>query len=174
MATVIIGAGIIGSATAFYLTQEPSSTPADSIHLIESSPELIASASGYAAGFIAKDWFSHSSTSLGALSFDLHKELAKKHGGAEKWGYIRSTATSFARNLEINGEDWVESGSRAQIGGTVHEVKPNNLPAWLRRSKHDDVDIIGEDGSTAQVYVSILPLDQACTSDAVQRPPSPL
>ena len=159
MATVIIGAGIIGSATAFYLSQESSSTPADSIHVIESSPELIASASGYAAGFIARDWFSHSSASLGALSFDLHKELAETHSGAEGWGYTGSTATSFTRSPPTSGEDWVESGSRAQIGGPIHEVKPSNLPAWFRRSKHDDVDIIGEDGSAAQVYVSVLSLN---------------
>ena len=156
MAIVIVGAGIIGSAVAFYLSQDPSSTPADSIHIIESSPQLIASASGYAAGFIARDWFSLSSASLGALSFDLHKDLAETHGGADRWGYTRSTATSFTRSPQASGEDWVESGSRAQIGGPVHEVKPSNLPAWLRHSKYDDVDVIGEDGSAAQVYVSAL------------------
>ena len=152
MATVIIGAGIIGSATAFYLTQEPSNTPADSIHIIESSPVLFASASGYAAGFIAKDWFSRPSASLGALSFDLHKDLAGKHGGAEKWGYSRSTSTSFARNPFIHGEDWVESGSRAQVAGEFHEAKPSNLPSWLKRTKQDELDILGEDDTAAQVY----------------------
>ena len=152
MATVIVGAGIIGSATAFYLTQEPSSTAPESIHIVEPSPELFASASGYAAGFLAKDWFSRPSASLGALSFNLHKELAEQHGGAEKWGYSRSTSTSFARNPLIHGEDWVESGSRAQAAGTIHEAKSDNLPTWLRRSKHDELDIIGADDTTAQVY----------------------
>ena len=56
MATVIIGGGIIGTAVAFYLSE--SSDNPSSIHVIESAPRLFASASGYAGGFLAKDWFS--------------------------------------------------------------------------------------------------------------------
>lgn len=52
--TVIIGAGIMGCATAYYLSQSPDTKP-DTIHLIEASPELFASASGRAAGFVAPD-----------------------------------------------------------------------------------------------------------------------
>ena len=52
--TVIIGAGIIGCSTAYYLSQSHD-TEAGSIHLVESSPELFASASGKAGGFIAAD-----------------------------------------------------------------------------------------------------------------------
>ena len=92
--TVILGAGIIGTSTAYYLSQSPT-TPPESIHLIESSPRLFASASGYAAGFLASDWFSTPTASLGALSFRLHKELAEAHNGAEEWGYSRSTGTSM-------------------------------------------------------------------------------
>ena len=154
MSTIIVGAGIIGSATAFYLTQEPSTTPADSIHIIESSPELFASASGFAAGFLARDWFSRSTASLGALSFDLHNELAEKHRGAQKWGYSRSTSTSFARDPLIHGEHWVESGSRANVAGDVHESRPSHLPSWLKRRGTDELDVIGTDENTAQVYLA--------------------
>ena len=52
--TVIIGAGIIGCATAYYLSRSGNTKP-DTIHLIEASPELFASASGKAAGFLASD-----------------------------------------------------------------------------------------------------------------------
>ncbi|TKA59715.1 hypothetical protein B0A55_11695, partial [Friedmanniomyces simplex] len=73
--TVIIGAGIIGCATAYYLSRSGNTKP-DTIHLVEASPELFASASGKAAGFLASDWFGPPTASLGALSFRLHKELA--------------------------------------------------------------------------------------------------
>jgi len=52
--TVIIGAGIIGCATAYYLSELEGVDPS-SIHLIESSPELFASASGKSGGFLAED-----------------------------------------------------------------------------------------------------------------------
>lgn len=56
---VIIGAGIMGCATAYYLT-EIAKTEASKIHLVEVSPELFASASGKAAGFLASDCTSSS------------------------------------------------------------------------------------------------------------------
>ena len=52
--TVIIGAGIVGCSAAYYLATS-GNTKADTIHLIEASPELFASASGKAAGFLASD-----------------------------------------------------------------------------------------------------------------------
>lgn len=51
MPTTVIGAGIIGVATAYYLSQSSK----DEIHLVEASPQLFASASGNAAGFLARD-----------------------------------------------------------------------------------------------------------------------
>src|SRR4051794_19166928 len=51
MAIVIVGGGIIGTATAYYLSESHSNP--SSIHIIESAPRLFASASGYAGGFLA-------------------------------------------------------------------------------------------------------------------------
>lgn len=51
MPTAIVGAGIIGVATAYYL----SLSIKEEIHIIEASPQLFASASGNAAGFLARD-----------------------------------------------------------------------------------------------------------------------
>lgn len=55
--TVIIGAGIVGVTTAYYLVKSGQTKP-DNIHIVESSPELFASASGKAAGFCAPDCMS--------------------------------------------------------------------------------------------------------------------
>lgn len=153
MTIVIVGAGIIGSATAFYLTEEPSQISPSSIHVIESSPELFASASGYAAGFLAKDWFSPASSSLGELSFDLHRDLAKKYGGPKEWGYSRSISTSLSRDLKSGArdEDWLLEGSRADAAGEIHQLNATNYPSWLKRFNGDEIDIIGEDDTAAQV-----------------------
>ena len=145
MATVVIGAGIIGCSTAFFLTQPPFTTDPSTIHLVESSPELFASASGYGAGFLARDWFSDSVAPLGALSFDLHKELAAEHNGAEKWGYSRSTGTSLTQVKGQRGDEWLREGtSRAETAGT-HKFHKGYGPAWLMWSKHGKVEIISQD-----------------------------
>ncbi|KAL8956474.1 MAG: hypothetical protein Q9193_006018 [Seirophora villosa] len=149
MAVVIIGAGIIGTSTAYYLSQ--SETPPSDIHLVESSPQLFASASGYAAGFLARDWFSAASTSLGRLSFDLHKELAEKQNGYKKWGHTRSTATSLAETVGDDGEaDWMgEGASRAKAAKRI-AGNDDTRPVWLA-PRHGRPDIIDKGDGTAQV-----------------------
>ena len=153
MATVIIGAGIIGTSTAYYLSQPPSTTDPASIHIVESSPELFASASGYAAGFLARDWFTPSLSSLGALSFDLHKQLAEEDDGAEVWGYSKTTSTSLEESIGVNGEDWLREGaSRSTAARRTAEGGENkDRPAWLRGK--GNLDVIGSGENTAQMYL---------------------
>ena len=153
MATVIVGSGIIGSATAYYLSQSPSSTSPNDIHLIESSPELFASASGYAAGFLARDWFSPATTSLGALSFDLHRKLASEHDGASRWGYSKSTSASLKTSTGKRGDEWLrEDVSRAEVAAE-HDLANGNIPKWLKRRIRNDLEIISDGETTAQVLV---------------------
>ena len=152
MSTVILGAGIIGTSTAYYLSQS-SNTPPSTIHLVEPSPRLFASASGYAAGFLAKDWFSSSVAPLGALSFDLHKELAEEHNGRDNWGYSRSTGTSLTETGGKRGDDWLRDGnSRAEAAGE-HDFASGDGPAWLTGRGRGRVEVISEGVSTAQVCV---------------------
>jgi glycine/D-amino acid oxidase-like deaminating enzyme len=147
--TVILGAGIIGVSTAYYLSKYQ---PGSSIHLVEASPDLFASASGYAGGFLAKDWFSAATAELGALSFEEHRKLAEKDGGAEKWGYSLSTSLSLSpakgsRNqVDVRGRH-VVSSSDAVASGTAMGAGPE----WIRRHKGDVIETIGEEGTTAQV-----------------------
>jgi glycine/D-amino acid oxidase-like deaminating enzyme len=161
--TFILGTGIIGLSTACYLSLSPF-TPPSSIHLIDPSPTLFASASGFAGGFLAEDWFAAELEELGRLSFRLHRELAEQYGGREKWGYLRSSGVSYSagkvgkgRRGE-RGEDWLrQGGSRGDVV-VVSEVFVNdNEPAWLKREDGDSMEVIGEEGSLAQVYV-ILPI----------------
>ncbi|KZT25072.1 FAD dependent oxidoreductase-like protein superfamily [Neolentinus lepideus HHB14362 ss-1] len=146
--TVILGAGIIGLSTAYYLST--SSSPTDhTIHIVDSSPALFASASGKAAGFLAADWFAASSASLGRLSFDLHKQLAEEHGGREKWGYSPSVSYSLESTKGVEkGEDWLSAGaSRASVVSQGREGTSG--PVWLTHT--GKLRQISQGDTTAQV-----------------------
>jgi glycine/D-amino acid oxidase-like deaminating enzyme len=81
---VIIGGGIIGCTSAYYLTRHPQFDPSKhTITLLEAS-SIAGGASGKAGGLLGL-WAYPSS--LVPLSYRLHKELADEHGGAERWGY---------------------------------------------------------------------------------------
>jgi glycine/D-amino acid oxidase-like deaminating enzyme len=155
--TVIFGAGIIGVSTAYYLSEHQ---PGSSIHLVEPSPELFSSASGFAGGFLARDWFAPATAELGALSFDEHRRLAEAHGGAEKWGYTSSTSISYSpaslsgKRAKGRGDDWLRAGtSRADAAAAAFEASESSAPSWLRRDAGDQVELISSEGTTAQLFV---------------------
>ncbi|KAI1463664.1 FAD dependent oxidoreductase [Daldinia caldariorum] len=154
--TVILGAGIIGTSTAYYLSQQQQQQQAGSgsIHLVEPSPELFASASGFAGGFLAKDWFSPASADLGALSFEEHRRLAEREGGAERWGYAKSTSITLLSEAAARSRErvdlWVRDGaSRAEAAGAKPVV--GTPPSWLRLADGDQVEVISEEGTVAQI-----------------------
>ncbi|KAI2610587.1 FAD dependent oxidoreductase [Hypoxylon sp. NC1633] len=120
----IIGGGIIGCCTAYFLTRHPSYTPeTHRITLLEASsssaggrtpdstqdPATLADpataskknpahegiaggASGKAGGLLALWAFP---SNIVPLSFRLHDELAKEHGGDKRWGYRRCYASQI-------------------------------------------------------------------------------
>ncbi|KAL1843910.1 hypothetical protein VTJ49DRAFT_6853 [Mycothermus thermophilus] len=159
--TVILGAGIIGVSTAYYLSQEQQQKQQDAsnIHLVDPSPELFSSASGFAGGFLAQDWFGTETAALGALSFREHRRLAEEHGGREKWGYSPSTCFSYAASVAgrdelARGDDWLREGtSRAEAAppdAVGDGPDSGGAPAWLRRVDGDHVELIGDPGTAAQ------------------------
>jgi glycine/D-amino acid oxidase-like deaminating enzyme len=83
---VIIGGGIAGISTAYYLIRSASLPSGSSITIIEGT-DIAAAASGKSGGFLAKDWHGSATASLSAMSYDLHKGLADEYGGKDKWGY---------------------------------------------------------------------------------------
>lgn len=175
--TVILGSGIIGLSTAYFLSQSGNTNPRR-IHLIDASPELFHCASGFAGGFLAADCtaylnsstvlgctycltirlgFAPSVADLGALSYSLHAQLAESHNGRSKWGYSDSIAISLSQDGEEavsgSGEDWMESGtSRAQLSCHVSPWEAGEGgPQWLRRTKEGAMEVISGSGTTAQI-----------------------
>ncbi|KAL4812307.1 FAD dependent oxidoreductase [Aspergillus spinulosporus] len=170
MPTIILGGGIIGSSIAYYLSkQNPSG--ASQIHIIESSNTLFSSASGYAAGFLAKDWFEPSLLPLGEYSFALHESLAAEHGGDKKWGYMKGTALSLgstdAGSGGARGDDWLRSGTSRAETATMKPVVLEQGPEWLTKQKATAIEKISEGGSVAQV--DPLRLSQFLLEQAVSR-----
>jgi len=145
MPTVIIGAGIIGVSTAYYLSR---SSKADDIHLVEASPQFFASASGNAAGFLARDWVTSNLAQLGELSFDLHRQLAEEHNGYERWGYSPSSGSSLEEQVDAGG-DWLSEGASRSLAAARTAQGNKNGPSWLKH--RDALDVMSDGSSTAQV-----------------------
>ncbi|KAI9894746.1 MAG: hypothetical protein M1814_002103 [Vezdaea aestivalis] len=152
MATVILGSGIIGLSTAYYLSRkrDPST-----IHIVDPSPKLFASASGNAAGFLARDWFAPAAAALGVLSFDLHQRLAEEHDGREKWGYSPSTSFGIVSSdgqRDDNDYDWLLLGSSRARAVHSSGVSTDEVgPVWLKMKDGKRIERNSEDGTTAQV-----------------------
>ena len=95
----IIGAGIIGCCTAYYLTRHPKFSN-DKYHItIYESNEIACAASGKAGGLLANWAFP---SQLGSLSFDMHKELAEKYDGGKNWDYRVLDTISLEADIRDN------------------------------------------------------------------------
>ncbi|KAH6637059.1 FAD dependent oxidoreductase [Chaetomium tenue] len=96
---VIVGGGIIGCTTAYYLTRHPNFNPAlHTITLLEATA-IASGASGKAGGLLGLWAYP---TCLVPLSYRLHRELAAEHNGAKRWGYRRLGCGSIAAVVKAN------------------------------------------------------------------------
>ena len=185
MATVILGAGIIGLSTAYYLSLCPTSSE---IHIIDAASTLLASASGFAGGFLAENWFSGPVASLGALSFRLHRELAEGNDGRRRWGY----AGSYVYGLSVDeggkggddgegegGEHWLAEGrSRVAVApagsrrgeGRGQMANPDGSPIVWTPQEGGSLETISSADECAQVEPRELCefLLEACRARGVQ------
>ncbi|KAI9172518.1 putative oxidoreductase C1F5.03c [Paramyrothecium foliicola] len=151
--TVIVGSGIIGLSTAYYLTEHQ---PGSSIHLVDSSAELFASASGYAGGFLAEDWHQGATAALGRLSYAEHARLAAANDGGERWGYSRTITVAYdpGRRAGSQGGERIQDGtSRATSAGTkgTRQESDEKVPSWLRRVDGDSLTLMDDGSGTAIV-----------------------
>lgn len=121
----------MGSSSLYYLT--PRLPRGSSVTLIESANQLAPGASGKSGGFLAQDWHGAATESIADLSFRLHRELAEKDGGTDKWGY---------RNVETVSLEFDSSN-----------VKSGNSkgPKWIDSKHVVKTSLLGGNGTTAQV-----------------------
>ncbi|KAK5993628.1 Putative oxidoreductase C1F5.03c [Cladobotryum mycophilum] len=82
---VIVGGGIMGCTTAYYLTRHPKFNSAlHTITILEAAPSVATGASGKAGGLLGLWAYP---ACLVPLSYRLHAELAAEHDGPNRWGY---------------------------------------------------------------------------------------
>ncbi|KAF3920943.1 hypothetical protein ABW20_dc0104348 [Dactylellina cionopaga] len=128
---VVIGGGIVGVSSAYFLSHHPSNP---SVTLVEAS-SIAAGASGKAGGLLALDWHGSDTASLARLSYQLHASLAEKYQGRERWGYRELTT------LEISCEEGKKQGSQS-----------SDIPSWVREGVVKRTGSLGSPQTTAQVH----------------------
>ena len=160
MLTCSVGGGIIGCCSAYYLTRHPSYDPArHKITLIEAT-EIAGAASGKAGGLLAL-WAYPSN--IVALSYHLHTQLAREHGGIEKWGYREVNCGQIAAQGRhapdkgsAGGEDTGTSVSLQKRTATaISQLRKAGVPAdldWFVPGLVKEYESMSGPGETAQVH----------------------
>jgi glycine/D-amino acid oxidase-like deaminating enzyme len=146
--TVIVGAGIIGVSTAYFLSHAPSRGEDHTITILDPSPPA-SGASGKAGGLISRNWIGGATASLEDLSFHLHKDLAQQYGGAERWGYRRCQC------LAVVGGDGMDQPNAAPWNERLKNVKKSPYSGdlnWIQPGVINSQILLGEPDSFAQVY----------------------
>lgn len=115
---IIVGAGIIGVCTAYYLVKHPKYDPEKyHISLVESK-RVAGGASGKAGGLLALWAFPQQ---LVPLSFQLHQELADLYDGEKEWDYRRLTTVSLEGDISH-----IQSESEEDDSSSQHELDVTN------------------------------------------------
>ncbi|KAJ6134127.1 FAD dependent oxidoreductase [Penicillium sp. IBT 18751x] len=153
---VIIGGGIIGCCSAYYLTRHPSFDPSrHKITLLEAS-DIAGGASGKAGGLLAQ-WAYPSN--IVDLSFALHAELAKEHDGKNRWGYretncgqvvVKGRAMTEKTEKKEGGES-LQKRSTAAISKLKSAKIPQDLD-WIQPDLLRAYESMSGPGETAQVH----------------------
>ncbi|AAS53747.1 AFR376Wp [Eremothecium gossypii ATCC 10895] len=175
---VIVGAGIIGVCTAYYLTRHAEFDSRKYHITVIESKRVAGGASGKAGGLLAKWAFPQQ---IVPLSFQLHQELADECDGATNWDYRRLTTVSLEADVQEEDGRGADEGSGSTLEGERSPSKKLsratnaaadqeaatlaedglagggavNLPEdlnWIRKHLVRDWSSLGGTGSTAQVH----------------------
>ncbi|KAJ7216504.1 FAD dependent oxidoreductase [Mycena pura] len=165
---VVVGGGIIGCSTAYYLTRHPAFLPSRAtVTLVEASAHGAAQgASGKAGGLVAKWAYPKE---LVEVSFNEHVKLAGEHNGAERWGWRYVSPGSWEGRGERLPDDSAATGNAkrerslektrgledAQTGPGSAERRRKGLPddlQWVKEHLTESYSPMALAGATAQVH----------------------
>jgi glycine/D-amino acid oxidase-like deaminating enzyme len=170
---VVIGGGIIGSTSAYFLSRHPNFHAANHTITLLEATKIAGGASGKAGGLLAL-WAYPSS--IVPLSYKLHKELADEHQGPSQWGYravhcgqieararplagpsvdgakVRPTDEKDGGSLNNSAESVsLQKRSKEAIGLLKRAGIPDDLD-WLDPHSVSGYEEMGDPSTTAQVH----------------------
>jgi len=167
---VVVGGGIIGSTSAYFLSRHPKFNPATHTITLLEATKIAGGASGKAGGLLALWAYP---AAIVPLSYKLHKQLADEHGGAERWGYRAVHCGQIdARGRAVGGPSVVGKEDRAttaEDGGALNgnsvslqkrskeaiaRLKKAGVPKdldWVDPDATDMYEDMGDPTNTAQV-----------------------
>lgn len=166
---VIVGGGIIGCTTAYYLTKTKTGSVTGhvpiKVTLIEASKHGVAQgASGKAGGLVARWAYPKE---LVDVSYPEHEKLAKEHNGANRWGWRYVGCGAWEGRVELAPEAaekaggkeerslekelGLPGGSKPDAKGRVEKGLPEDL-IWVKEDLTTGYSPMAGDGDTAQVH----------------------
>ncbi|GLA66903.1 hypothetical protein AtubIFM56815_010900 [Aspergillus tubingensis] len=157
---VIVGGGIIGCCSAYYLTRHPSFDPSrHSVTLIEAS-DIAGGASGKAGGLLAL-WAYPSN--IVPLSYKLHADLAKEHNGKDRWGYREvNCGQLMAKGRPLSDKKDASAGAsgssvslQKRSADAMGKLKAAKFPKdldWVEPEAVRSYTSMSDPGETAQVH----------------------
>lgn len=161
---VIVGGGIIGCTTAYYLATHPAhGAQRTTITVLEASQHGAAQgASGKAGGLVAQWAYPRE---LVGVSFAEHARLAETHGGAARWGWRVVGCGSWqgrGEALDDAAADGEGAAPRRSLEKTLGlEGQPRKTRAqrglpddldWVKDELTDAYSPMAKPGATAQVH----------------------
>ncbi|CAK4032630.1 related to oxidoreductase [Lecanosticta acicola] len=168
---VIVGGGIIGCTSAYYLTRHHAYDPSKHTITLLEATKIAGGASGKAGGLLAL-WAYPSS--LVPLSYKLHKELSDEHDGEERWGYRAvhvGQVDCIGRSLPERKEKDRVNGKNGEMDGMNGDIESVKLPKrskeamgrlkaagipkdldWVSEESLRAYDEMGDPSTTAQVH----------------------
>ncbi|CAN9168150.1 unnamed protein product [Alternaria alternata] len=137
--TVILGAGVIGLATAYQLalTGKANSTYPGRIIVVESATHISPSASGQATGGLGNFGFATGVADLGVLSYDLFQKVAFP-SGPEEFGFSGSTI------YRVTPDNFTGAPKPPDNWGPAPPIEQSlsALPDWILPKSHWSVQRI--------------------------------
>lgn len=165
---IIVGAGIIGVCTAYYIVKHKKFDPSKYHITIIESKRVAGGASGKAGGLLALWAFPQQ---IVPLSFELHQELSDLYNGSEEWGYRRLTTVSLEGDITKIPEEATDQADKEDGELTIPRKKnakaTNNsfssssprsrskLPKdlnWINDKIIDSCSMLGDTDTTGQVH----------------------
>jgi glycine/D-amino acid oxidase-like deaminating enzyme len=163
---VVIGGGIIGSTSAYFLSRHPKFNPATHTITLLEATKIAGGASGKAGGLLALWAYP---AAIVPLSYRLHKQLADEHGGAERWGYravhcgqidakgrpLREPSVASAQDRATNEKDEESVSLQKRSKKAIALLKRAGVPKdlnWVDPESTIAYEEMGDPRTTAQVH----------------------